>query len=177
MICFSEKGYAATTLGDIVERTGQTKGAFYGHFQSKEEFFFHIMRYRQSLSSGWTNIPKQFNPADTTLEEVLLATLAQLQQMWKAGSNWILVLVDFYQQTKHDPELHEMLKREYRGWVAEIETYVNVLREQGWISHNKDPHLIAMQIIAFNEGFTTFSVLFGGSNREAFIQGMVKLLA
>lgn len=33
---FHEKSYAATSLGEIVERSAMTKGAFYYHFDSKE---------------------------------------------------------------------------------------------------------------------------------------------
>ncbi len=34
---FLEKGYEATTIADILQRTGLSKGAFYHHFSSKEE--------------------------------------------------------------------------------------------------------------------------------------------
>lgn len=34
---FFEKGYEATTINDILDRTGLSKGAFYHHFASKEE--------------------------------------------------------------------------------------------------------------------------------------------
>lgn len=34
---FFEKGYEATTIADILERTKLSKGAFYHHFESKEE--------------------------------------------------------------------------------------------------------------------------------------------
>jgi AcrR family transcriptional regulator len=177
MKCFSEKGYTATTLGDIVEQTGHTKGAFYGHFESKEQLFLHILDYQQQITSGWTDIPKQYNPAETTLEEVMTATLIGLGQMLKDAPNWILVLADFYQHTKHDPEMHGVLKEKYREWVAGIESLVIVLQEQGWLSRDKDTHRIAMQIIAFNEGFTINSVLFGGFDEQVLIQGLVKLLA
>ena len=33
---FAEKGYAHTTLQDIIDATGLSKGAVYHHFQSKE---------------------------------------------------------------------------------------------------------------------------------------------
>jgi len=33
---FNDGGYSSTGLGDIVERTGMTKGALYHHFNSKE---------------------------------------------------------------------------------------------------------------------------------------------
>ncbi|RED52832.1 TetR/AcrR family transcriptional regulator [Cohnella lupini] len=177
LICFSERGYTATTLGDIVERTGHTKGAFYGHFKSKEELFFHILDYQFQITSGWTDIPKEYSPSDTTLEEVITITLTRLSQMQKGVDNWIVVLTDFYLQTKHLPEYQEKLTEKYRQWVAGIEKLIVVLQEQGWIPRDKDPHIIAVQVIAFNEGYTIFSSLFGGSNAEALIQGLVKLMS
>lgn len=176
MLCFAEKGYAATTLGDIVERIGHTKGAFYGHFESKEQLFLHILDYQIQLTNGWTDIPKHYSSADTTLEEVLTVTLTRLSQMLKGVDNWILVLVDFYQQTKQNPEIQRLLKEKYGQWVAGIETLIEVLQKQGWISEDKDTRTIAMQVIAFNEGYTVFSILFGGTNPQALIQGLVKLM-
>ncbi|WP_284642987.1 TetR/AcrR family transcriptional regulator [Paenibacillus silviterrae] len=177
MTCFSEKGYAATTLSDIVARTGHTKGAFYGHFTSKEQLFMHVLDYQIQLTNGWTDIPKQFSPADTTLEEVLSITLLRLGQMVKGFDKWIVVLIDFYQQTKHDPEIHSMLKEKYREWIAGIEALVITLQEKRWIAPDKDPRLIAMQVIAFNEGYAVFSILFGGTDPQAHIQGLVKLMS
>ncbi|MCU6792349.1 TetR/AcrR family transcriptional regulator [Paenibacillus sp. WQ 127069] len=177
MKCFSEKGYAATTLGDIVARTGHTKGAFYGHFTSKEQLFMHVLDYQIQLTNGWTDIPRQFNPANTTLEEVISITLTRLAQMLKGADNWIVVLIDFYQQTKHDPVVHGMLKEKYREWIAGIEALVNTLQEQGWIPPDKDTRLIAMQVISFNEGYAVFSLLFGGTDPQAHIKGLVKLMS
>ena len=34
---FAEKGYQSTTLQDIIDATGLSKGAVYHHFRSKEE--------------------------------------------------------------------------------------------------------------------------------------------
>ncbi|CAI6084953.1 TetR/AcrR family transcriptional regulator [Cohnella sp. JJ-181] len=175
--CFSEKGYASTTLGEIVARTGHTKGAFYGHFKSKEELFFDVLDYQIQLTSGWTDVPKQYDSSDTTLEEVIKHTLSNLAHQLKEIDNWIIVLVDFYLQTKHIPEYHEKLMAKYRDWVSGIEMLVKVLQEGGWVSRDKDTQSIAMQVIAFNEGFTIFSKLFGSSNEDTLIQGLVKLMS
>ncbi|CAM4387722.1 AcrR family transcriptional regulator [Paenibacillus endophyticus] len=177
MNCFSEKGYAATTLGDIVARTGHTKGAFYGHFTNKEQLFMHVLDYQLQLTNGWTDIPKQYSPADKTLEEVLSITLIRLGQMVKGVDKWIVVLIDFYQQTKHDPEIHVLLKEKYRKWIAGIEALVITLQEKGWIPPDKDPRMIAIQVIAFNEGYAVFSLLFEGTSPQAHINGLVKLMA
>lgn len=34
---FAQKGYAHTTLQDVIDETGLSKGAVYHHFKSKEE--------------------------------------------------------------------------------------------------------------------------------------------
>ena len=40
---FNDGGYSSTGLGDIVERTGMTKGALYHHFNSKEALAMAII--------------------------------------------------------------------------------------------------------------------------------------
>jgi AcrR family transcriptional regulator len=35
----SEKGYAATTVAEVVERAGTSQRVFYGHFENKEDAF------------------------------------------------------------------------------------------------------------------------------------------
>lgn len=41
-LLFEQKGFAATSVQEIVERAGVTKGAFYHHFASKEEVLLQI---------------------------------------------------------------------------------------------------------------------------------------
>ncbi|MCL4562239.1 MAG: TetR family transcriptional regulator, partial [Chloroflexi bacterium] len=36
---FSQKGYSATTLGDVARAAGVTRGAIYWHFGSKAELY------------------------------------------------------------------------------------------------------------------------------------------
>lgn len=178
--CFLEKGFSSTTIGDIVALTGQTNGAFYVHFESKEQLFLHILEYRQELSRGWTETPKQYRPETTTLEEVITISVTRLQDMLKGNENfqnWILVLVDFYLQTKQNPEMRSILEKKYLEWVAGIESFIDALKEQGWVSQEKDSHQLAKQVLAYNDGISMNSVLFGGPDAQAYIQGLVRLLS
>ncbi len=178
--CFLEKGFSATTTGDIVALAGNTRGAFYAHFKSKEEVFLHILDYRQELSGGWTETPKRYSPDTSTLEEVIMLSVMNLQETLKGSENfknWILVLVDFYLQTKDDPEMRQVLKNKYLEWVAGIEHFIDTLKEQGWVSPNKDSRFVAMQVLAYNDGFSVNSVLFDGPDPRSYIQGLVRLLS
>jgi AcrR family transcriptional regulator len=47
---FAERGFAATSVGDVVERVGITKGAFYFHFDSKSQLAREVVEgYRNFL--------------------------------------------------------------------------------------------------------------------------------
>jgi len=42
---FNQKGFAGTSLRDLTEVTGLTKGALYAHFQNKEDLAIESLRY------------------------------------------------------------------------------------------------------------------------------------
>jgi AcrR family transcriptional regulator len=50
MDLFSEVGYAAAGLGEIIERAGMTKGALYHHFDSKEALATAIIELGDNLT-------------------------------------------------------------------------------------------------------------------------------
>jgi len=58
----AEKGYDAMSIEEIMTEIGRTKGAFYSHFQSKEELLYEVMR---------TKLDRKFNEiAEKTLPKL-----------------------------------------------------------------------------------------------------------
>ena len=51
---FMEKGYDNTTLNEIIERAGTSKGAFYHHFRAKEDLLFRMAWYFDRNYTDWT---------------------------------------------------------------------------------------------------------------------------
>lgn len=41
--CFTQNGYKATTIAQLVQASGMSKGAFYHHFKSKQEVYEHVV--------------------------------------------------------------------------------------------------------------------------------------
>ncbi|NNU83828.1 TetR/AcrR family transcriptional regulator [Geobacillus sp. BMUD] len=55
MKLFAEKGYHATSIQDLVEAWGISKGAFYHHFASKEELLLAVLRhYSEKMVADFT---------------------------------------------------------------------------------------------------------------------------
>src|SRR5437870_12294969 len=48
---FARRGYHGTTVDDVAEEAGFTKGAFYSNFESKEDVFVELVADR---SRNWT---------------------------------------------------------------------------------------------------------------------------
>jgi TetR/AcrR family transcriptional regulator, transcriptional repressor for nem operon len=40
---FSKKGFLSTSISDILEKSGTSKGGFYNHFKSKEDLFIAVL--------------------------------------------------------------------------------------------------------------------------------------
>lgn len=63
---FREKGYEDTTLQDIIDKSGTSRGAFYHHFRAKEDLLFRMAWYfdqsyedwKRSLPSGISTLEK-----------------------------------------------------------------------------------------------------------------------
>ena len=44
---FNRKGYAGTSMSDITEATGLTKGSIYGNFENKEDVALAVFEYNR----------------------------------------------------------------------------------------------------------------------------------
>lgn len=171
-----DKGYAATRAADIAAATGRTTGAFYFHFESKEDFFLHVLRHRERQRAGWQAAVLTFDPATTTLDEVVASTLQGLRGRMGGMSPWTPVMVDFYFQTKSDPKVRATLRAVYDRWLGELEAFVDGLERQGWIAADRSSRELAVQLLSLVEGGLTHGAIFGGVDEAALVRGCLKLL-
>ena len=60
---FNTKGYKATSLSDITEATGLTKGAIYRHFENKE--VLEIEAFQKMMQAIFLNLNQKIKPKTT----------------------------------------------------------------------------------------------------------------
>ncbi len=65
---FAQKGYNGTSMNDIVEASGQSKGAIYNHFESKERLFLSLLEKQTML--GLNQLKSSFASEETTVEKL-----------------------------------------------------------------------------------------------------------
>jgi AcrR family transcriptional regulator len=66
---FATKGFNGTSMNDIVKDSGFSKGAIYGHFESKERLFLSLWE-RQTIV-GIDLLMQMFSPDDTAVDKLL----------------------------------------------------------------------------------------------------------
>src|SRR5579859_4032813 len=73
----ASRGLAATTIEDIVEHAGYTRGAFYSNFESKLDLFSELLKadrtrikdgLRQLLATSFRNEDPERDPASSHIE-------------------------------------------------------------------------------------------------------------
>lgn len=67
---FNKKGYAGTSMSDLTEVTGLTKGSIYGNFHDKEEVAIAAFEHNlQNLNTTmWQGVPYETNAVDKLLK-------------------------------------------------------------------------------------------------------------
>lgn len=100
---FSEKGYEHTTIQDIVDRLGMSKGAVYHHFKSKEDILDHLYD-RYYVDSGMLSDTLN-DPGLTGLEKLRRLLLWQLSDQGKLEID----AISASSSSRADPQLLQLM--------------------------------------------------------------------
>jgi AcrR family transcriptional regulator len=76
-LLFTERGYAATSTTEIVERAGVTRGALYHHFAAKEELFRAV--FEQLEGEVTEHVAEEALTSPDPLEQLRRGTRAYLE--------------------------------------------------------------------------------------------------
>jgi AcrR family transcriptional regulator len=137
--CFYERGYDGTSVQDVVDRAGVTKGAFYHHFTKKDELLLHIHdrfmdQQMQALEAGLAeDLPPR--EALTLLIEEIVVSAAEFQREY----------VIFFEQRR---SLSEEPFRQVRAKRDEYERRVVQTIENG-IARSDFREVPSAQVLAF----------------------------
>jgi len=99
---FSVKGYYNTSINDILEATGLTKGGLYGHFKSKEDIWYAV--YDQAVTIWKDIVFKDIRKIDDPLKRIEKALDNDLQNylgadVFKGGCFFLNMLVELTGQS------------------------------------------------------------------------------
>ena len=110
---FAEQGYDGTSVAEICQRAGVSKGAFYHHFSSKQALFLELLeRWLDVVDSQL----KEMRSAEATVPEQLLAMTDMIRQVFQAAEDQLPVFLEFWARATHDPATWEATIAPYRRY-------------------------------------------------------------
>lgn len=125
MSCFAQKGYATTSIDDIVRQAKMSKGAIYNYFKSKEEIFLTILYARMAAME--TRLDEMFAGVTTATEKIsrLIRNYIQLPNAPEARM-WVLIQLEFELYVTRHPAL-SFIPEKSEAFLHDI--YANIIRE------------------------------------------------
>jgi AcrR family transcriptional regulator len=152
---FDEDGFAATGLGDIIERAEITKGALYYHFDSKETLAAAIIEEATARVIGaFLEIAASSSPALENMVHgsfVVLGLIAH-DKLARIGRQLARALGQFT----------EVGAETYRNWTTVVSAQAHKAAEEGDLRDGVDPDVVGETILAILLGVEQLSTALSG---------------
>jgi TetR/AcrR family transcriptional repressor of nem operon len=148
---FNMKGYAGTSMSDLTEATGLTKGAIYGNFENKDEVALAVYEYNLSLVvEGLRTVMERHTNAIDKLRAMANFYREEYECVVTRGGCAIL------NTAVEADDSHPMLKKRSSdsllSWKSTIEKIIAKGKTEGEIRPDADGCAFAARFIALIEG-------------------------
>lgn len=143
---FARDGYEKATVDDIVREAGYSKGAFYVHFQTKEEVFLALLEaHGAALSPGTSG-------QNTPLQESPQTVFQSLLDVAQREPGWSLLLYEFCAHAARNPAIAERMARLFEGWRQSAAAALRRGQEQGVVDPRLDVATASAVLVAVANG-------------------------
>lgn len=161
-VLFNTKGYAGTSLSDIIERTNIRKGGIYNHFESKDDIALSAFDYMfASLKSA---LAEAMSKCSEPIEKILAICDIYIklveENTWEGGCPLMNTAVE-------NDDGHPLLKQRAQNAMKELMTGLEELIAEGirreQIRSEIEVEAASSVIIALIEGGVMLSKLYNDS--------------
>ena len=123
--CFVSRGFHASSVDEVAERAGYTKGAVYSNFASKEDLFFAVYerRVEQVLTEVVPDL-RQLGP-ERAFDELAAGALHRRDP----DDGWRAVFFEFWAHVVRHPELRERFAAIHARFLEPLAGAVRALAE------------------------------------------------
>lgn len=174
---FNAKGFVGTSLNDLTEATGLTKGSIYGNFKNKDEVALAVFDYNFGNVTAY--VKERILAQDNAVERLLVYPRIYRNFLkipfLKTGCP---ILNTSTEADDTHPELKKRAADALRFWKGAIENQVKRGIERGEFRADADPVLIAVVMMSLIEGAVMQAKVTGRSQELAramdFLENFIK---
>lgn len=146
---FARQGYDRATVDAIVREAGFSKGAFYVHFQGKEDLFWEMLEERISRQQeAFRQAVDPSRPTDHNVRTILANVFALVRE----DAQWRAMFMEFGAHAMRNDRVRQRLGEMYRRWRTLIEETLRTAQETGQVRRDIDIGFMASVLMAAVEG-------------------------
>ncbi len=147
---FFKKGYSATSISEITNSVGMTKGALYSHFKSKQELLQRLFHEYQK------DFLDEFKKSVNDHQGDAISKLHHALSFYARFGQQNLQLVTLLNYISHELKIDEDFEYNLKGLYLEQKKLICGLIElgirQGRIKKDLNPNLTALTFMGLNDG-------------------------
>ena len=123
--CFVTRGFHATSVDQVAEQAGYTKGAVYSNFTSKEDLFFAV--YERRVEQILTEVEPGLRQAgpEHTFDWLATTTIQRRDR----DDGWLAVFFEFWGHVVRHPELRKRFAAIHARFLEPLADAVQQLAE------------------------------------------------
>ncbi|SHG55254.1 transcriptional regulator, TetR family [Chryseobacterium oranimense] len=148
---FNTKGYAGTSINDLMDATGLSKGCIYGNFQNKDEIALSV--FDHNFGKVTQHMKERILATDSSIERLLVYPQTYKNYFrypyLQAGCP---ILNTATEADDTHPKLKERAQKALDFWKTSIENQIKRGIERKEIKEDTDPTEFAVIIISMIEG-------------------------
>ena len=156
MEVFARHGYERATIDEVVREAGFSKGAFYVHFESKEDLFWELLQER--IDAQQEVFRAALEPA-LGLHENQRRILGTVFETRKMDALSPAILLEFTAHGMRNEKVRERLTEMYARWHGFVMEMLTRGQEAGLVRTDIDLKVLASVLMAVFEGMLVQSQL------------------
>ena len=147
---FARNGYERATVDEVVREAGFSKGAFYVHFESKEDLFWQMLEERIATQQEALRRAIDIAAPVAENERRILAAIFDLE---KQDPSWPALFMEFAAHAARNEKVRDRLSSLYERWHTFTVEMLKAGQAAGKVRLDQDVDLMASVLLAVLEGF------------------------
>ncbi len=152
---FSRTGYDSTSVAEICQAAGVSKGAFYHHFPSKQAVFMELLNTWLGLLENQIIIIQK---EAKNVPQAILNMAGLMEQVFQQASGRLPMFLEFWTQASHDPLVWQAVIAPYQRYQDHFRKLIEAGISEGSIKY-EDPVVASRALVAMGVGLLLMGVL------------------
>ncbi|AZD46307.1 TetR/AcrR family transcriptional regulator [Pseudomonas chlororaphis] len=155
MQVFWQRGYAATSIQDLVEGTGLSRSSLYNAFESKNGLYQQALRRYHQLTQANVDLLSQPEPATALVRQLLMRIIED--EMGDPRQRGCLVANATLELAAQDPAVAALVSQNFLRLENALEQLLIRGQQEGTLAPDKKPRALARFIVNTIQGMRVVS--------------------